>query len=235
MTSHKAPGAGRLGQTLAGFCILAMTAALLAAGCGSSTSVGSSIPFPTPKPTATPGVGSSVSATATPAGPTSVASGSPTLSSDIPPGHSFAEGGGGPLSYTFREEWRRARAAAWAWRSGAYLVEASGNYVNDQGEPNSWALNFISSANPDAAFRVEIDPWGKVTATHVVTGDAVSSLIGPYSKAIPYSIIDSDTAVGIGKTALAASFNLANTNTPSLGLRFSELDGSGPYWTYSLF
>jgi hypothetical protein len=158
-----------------------------------------------------------------------------TLADDIPPGRSIAEGGGGPLSYTFREEWRRARAEAQKWRSGAYLITASGNYVNDDGEPNSWTLKFIDKANADAVLLVDIDPWGKVTQTRELSGSGVASFVGQYTKRIPYSIIDSDTAVGIGKAALAANYPLDKTNDPSLALNFSEVDGSGPYWTYMLF
>jgi len=55
---------------------------------------------------------------------TAVATGTPTTSDqaaagDIPAGRGIAEGGGGPLSYTFREEWRKARPAAQNRRSGA--------------------------------------------------------------------------------------------------------------------
>jgi hypothetical protein len=158
-----------------------------------------------------------------------------TLADDIPPGRGIAEGGGGPLSYTFREEWRRARAEAQKWRSGAYLITATGNYVNDDGLPNNWALKFIDKAAADAVLLVDIDPWGKVTQTRVVSGSGVTSFVGPYTKRIPYAIIDSDKAVGIGKATLASQYPLDKTNEPSLALNFSEVDGSGPYWTYMLF
>ena len=158
-----------------------------------------------------------------------------TLIDDIPPGRAIPEGGGGPLSYTFREEWRRARAEAQKWRSGAYLISATGDYVNDDGLPNSWSIRFIDKAAADAVLLVDIDPWGKVTATREVTGGGVSSFVDKYTKRIPYNIIDSDTAVGLGKAALTAKYPLAKTNHPSLSLSFSGLDGSGPYWTYTLF
>jgi hypothetical protein len=52
---------------------------------------------------------------------------------------------------------------------------------------------------------------------------------------MPYAIIDSDTAVGLGKTALASRYDLAKTKDPRIGLNFSLVDGSGPFWTYTLF
>jgi hypothetical protein len=158
-----------------------------------------------------------------------------TLLGDIPPGRAIPEGGGGPNSYTFREEWHRARAAAQAtWRSGAYLVSASGNFVNNDGVPSSWTLAFIDHPSPDAVLVVEIDPWGKVTSTREITGVGTSSFVGQYTQRVPYAIIDSDTAVGRGRTALASQYDLAQTNFPSLGLNFSLVDGSGPFWTYTL-
>jgi hypothetical protein len=182
-------------------------------------------------------VGSAVASTAATSAPTTNASGTSdqTLTDDIPPGRSIAEGGGGPLSYTFREEWRRARAEAQKWRSGAYLITAFGNYVNDDGLPNSWSLKFIDKVAADAVLLVDIDPWGKVTRTREDTGSAVTSDVGQYTKRIPYNIIDSDKATSLGKAALASQYPLAKTNDPSLTLNFSRVDGSGPYWTYMLF
>jgi hypothetical protein len=158
-----------------------------------------------------------------------------TLIDDIPPGRSIAEGGGGPLSYTFREEWRRARAEAQKWRAEAYLIGAAGDFVNDDGVPSSWTLPFIDKAAADVVLLVEIDPWGKVTQTRQVTGSGVSSFVGQYTRRIPYSIIDSDTAVGLGKAALASRYDLSKTRDPRIALNFSEVDGSGPFWTYTLF
>lgn len=158
-----------------------------------------------------------------------------TLTDDIPAGRGIAEGGGGPLSYTFREEWRRARAEAQKWRSGAYLITAFGNYVNDDGLPNSWSLKFIDKAAADAVLLVDIDPWGKVTQTREASGSGVTSFVDQYTKRIPYAIIDSDTAAGLGKAALASQYPLDKTNNPSLTLNFSRVDGTGPYWTYMLF
>jgi len=182
-------------------------------------------------------VGSAAASTAPASTPATNASGTAdqTLSDDIPPGRGIAEGGGGPLSYTFREEWRRSRAEAQKWRSGAYLITAFGDYVNDDGLPNSWTIRFIDKADADAVLLVDIDPWGKVTQTHEVTGSGVTSFVDQYTKRIPYNIIDSDKAVGLGKAALASQYPLAKTNDPSLTLNFSRLDGSGPYWTYMLF
>lgn len=171
----------------------------------------------------------------TPVGMASPSTANQTLMDDIPPGREIAEGGGGPLSYTFREEWRRARAVALKWRGGAYLITAAGDFVNDDGVPSHWTLDFIDKADADAVFVVEIDPWGKVTQTREVTGGGVSSFVGQYTNRIPYTIIDSDKAVGLGKAALASRYDLAKTKDPRIGLNFSVLDGSGPYWTYTLF
>jgi hypothetical protein len=159
----------------------------------------------------------------------------PSMLRDIPAGRSFAEGGGGPLSYTFREEWRKARAGARNWRSGAYLISAAGAFVNDDGVPSEWTFAFVDRAGPDVVLVIQIDPWGKVTASRQVSGDGLSSFVGQYTNRIPYEVIDSDTAVGLGKAALATRYNLAKTRDPRIGLSFSSTDGSGPYWTYTLF
>jgi hypothetical protein len=87
--------------------------------------------------------------------------------------------------------------------SGADLITATGDYVNDDGLPNSWSLKFIDSPDAGAVLLVDIDPWGKVTQTRQVTGDGVISFVDHYTRQIPYAIIDSDTAVGLGKAALA--------------------------------
>lgn len=160
---------------------------------------------------------------------------SQTATDDIPAGRSIAEGGGGPLTYTFREEWRRARDEARKWRPGAYLITAAGEFVNDDGVPSHWSLYFIDKVDADAVLIVEIDPWGKVSSKRELTGSDVSSFVGKTTKKIPYGIIDSDKAVELGKAALAAKFDLARTKDPRLGLNFSLLDGSGPYWNYTLF
>ena len=154
---------------------------------------------------------------------------------DIPPGRGIAEGGGGPMSYTFREEWRRALAAARAWHSGAYLVSGVGAFVNDDGVPSSWTFDFIDSGSPDAVLIVEIDPWGKVTGTREITGQEASSLLGPHAGRIPYAVVDSDTAVRNAKAALSSRYDLTNTRDPRLALGFSVVDGSGPNWTYTVF
>jgi hypothetical protein len=154
---------------------------------------------------------------------------------DIPPGRAIPEGGGGPNSYTFREEWRRARTAAQTWRAGAQLISATGQYVNDDGQPNSWFVVFLDPSKPDAVLTIDIDPWGAVTDREEVGGSGLISFVNQYTKAIPYSIIDSDQAVQIGKADLATRYNLAKTKEPSLSLNFSRTDGSGPYWTYMVF
>ena len=158
-----------------------------------------------------------------------------TAAGDIPPGREIAEGGGGPVQYTFREEWRKARAEAQKWRSGAYLISATGFFINDEGVPSSWNLKFIDRAAADAVLLIEIDPWGKVTWPREITGQEVSSFVNEFTKPIPYAIIDSDQAVSLGKAELGARYPLAKTKEPSLSLNFSRVDGSGPVWTYMLF
>jgi hypothetical protein len=159
----------------------------------------------------------------------------PAAASQIPPGRQIAEGGGGPVSYTFREEWRRALGTAQGWRSGAYLVTAVGDMVNDDGVPNSWRLTFADKAAPDAVLLVDIDPWGKVTNRREVTGSGATGLVGDSTKPIPYDVIDSDQAVTVGKKELGATYNLAKTKDPLIALNYDRKDGSGPYWSYVLF
>ena len=212
----------RSGRTLSALRVLAALGlvAVLALGCGT--------PGSTKVPTGRPG--------ATAAGPaTPVASDGQAPNQDIPPGREIAEGGGGPVQYTFREEWRRALAEAQKWRSGAYLIEAVGNMVNDEGVPSYWALAFIDKAEADAVLRVEIDPWGKVTRTQEVTGEGVTSFVDQYTRRIPYGVIDSDEAVTLGKAALAARYDLARTRDPRLALGSSEIAGGALHWTYMLF
>ena len=84
-----------------------------------------------------------------------------TPDQEIPPGRAISEGGGGPAQYTFREEWRRALAQAQKWRSGAYLIAAAGEMINDEGVPSRWSLDFIDKADADAVFKVEVDPWAR--------------------------------------------------------------------------
>jgi hypothetical protein len=207
-----------IGRSVAGLVL----ASVLLAGCDSGT---------------VPGVSwaplQSSTATASLLGTGSTSAGASTCV-DIPPGRGIAEGGGGPLNYTFREEWRRARAEAQTWRSGAYLISASGQYVNDDGVPSSWTTVFIDRANADAVRIVEIDPWGKVTSTRTVTGSGIGSFVDANTGRIPCGIIDSDTAVRLGKAALATGRDLSKSKDPRLGLSFSSVDGSGPWWSYSL-
>jgi hypothetical protein len=157
------------------------------------------------------------------------------VAGQIPLGREIAEGSGGPTQYTFREEWRRALATAQKWRGGAYLITATGDMMNDEGVPSSWRLLFIDKAAADALLMVDMDPWGKVASQRELTGSEVGSFVSAYTKPIPYDVIDSDTVVGAGKGALAARYDLAKTKDPRVGLNYSVIDGSGPYWTYTLF
>jgi hypothetical protein len=156
----------------------------------------------------------------------------PSTLDDIPPGRSIAEGGGGPLTYTFREEWRRARAEAWKSRPGAYLVMAAGSYVNDDGVPSSWSMSFLSPG-ADALVAIEIDAWGKVTATKAIAGAEIASRLGGSTGRIPFSILDSDRAVSLGKAALGRVYDLTRTKDPSLGL--NNVAAAGPRWIYTVF
>jgi len=203
---------------------LAAALALAVAGCGGAVW---SVP-PASQSGHSAATGTPVSGTGTPV------SGQTALD-DIPPGRGIAEGGGGPMTYTFREEWRRARPAAQTWRSGAYLVSAGGDFVNDDGVPSSWTFRFVDRASPDAVLLVEMDSWGHVTQTREITGSGATSLVGPHAARIPYAIIDSDTAVASGKATLTSRYDLAKTRDPRIDLGFSDVDGSGPYWTYTVF
>ena len=213
----------RLGRVCA---VLLLALLLVPAGCGGSV---------TQTNPSVSGSGAASTSTVTLATP-SIAPGSPGVNvGDIPAGRSFAEGGGGPLTYTFREEWRKARTEAQKWRAGACLISATSQFVNDDGVPSYWVLVFIDKTNADAVMRITIDPWGKVTKSEEVTGDGVVSFVNKFTKQIPYAIIDSDAATTAGKAALAARYNLDKTKEPSLSLGFDRVDGSGPYWTYMLF
>jgi hypothetical protein len=203
---------------------VAVALAVASGGCSCSVSPNQS-PSGSQAPSGSPSGASTGSVATSTAGATQL--------DDIPPGRSIAESGGGPLTYTFREEWRKARAEAQKWRSGAYLIFASGNFPNDDGVPSTWTLDFIDKAVADAVLLVEIDPWGKVTKTQEVTGGSVSVYVGP-NKRIPYSIIDSDRAVELGKAALATRYDLSSTKDPAITLGFSG-DGGGPYWTYATY
>lgn len=184
-----------------------------------------------------PGGGAGIPGTVKPPGATIPGAPGATsaAASQIPAGREIAEGGGGPVSYTFREEWRRALGTAETWRSGAFLVMAVGQMVNDDGVPSSWRLTFTNKAAPDAALLVDIDPWGKVTSQREVTGAGATSLVGTSAKPIPYAVIDSDAAVANGQEALATSRGLAKTKDPRIALNFDRTDGTGPYWSYILF
>jgi hypothetical protein len=148
----------------------------------------------------------------------------------IPPGRSFAEGGGGPLSYTFREEWRRASEVAKQWRSGAFLVTASGRDVNDEGVPSSWTMMFVDAIPTDEILFVTIDPWGKVTKKETIKTAERTDQLQPGDDRIPFGILDSDMAVAKGKAALAAGAAPVGGNARLL-LSFAR-DDTGPYWNY---
>jgi hypothetical protein len=149
----------------------------------------------------------------------------------IPPGSTFTEGGGGPKSYTFREEWRRALIVAKQWRPGAYLVTASGNNVNDDGVPSGWALTFADAIPTDELLVVHVDPWGQVTSKRTFKTAVVMDLLQPGDAKIPFGIMDSDAAVTAARAALSAKYDLSATKNPTIGLSFAR-DGRGPYWTY---
>lgn len=155
----------------------------------------------------------------------------------IPPGREIAEGGGGPIQYTFREEWRRALVEAQAWRPGAYLVSATGRYINDEGVPTEWRLSFIdapSGADADAVLFVVVDPWGGISETEEVT-ESVSSRVSEFDRLVPVGVLDSDEVVALGREALGSTYDLADAQDPYASVGFSVLDGSGPYWRYGFF
>ena len=211
---------------------MAGLAAALAAGCGSSGASGAvgsgpAASSPTPEGSAGPTPTAGASGTAAPS--------EPGTTSEIPPGRALPGDGGGPVQYTFREEWRRALAQASGWRSGAYLINASGQNVNDEGVPSYWVMVFIDKAAADAVLRLEIDPWGKVTRTEEVTGDGIISFVDQYTKRVPYDVIDSDQVVAIGKPALGAKYNLLKTKDPSIILSSNKITGGDLHWTYMLF
>lgn len=155
--------------------------------------------------------------------------------SDIPPGREIAEGGGGPLTYTFREAWRRALPEARRWREGAYLIAVVGNYINSDGVPSDWRFTFVDSDAPDAGLFVYMDSWGTVTETEEITGDALESNVSPYDSAIPTDVIDTDQVVSIATELLGSRYDLNDTKDPRVALGFSPRDGSGPYWAYTVF
>lgn len=150
--------------------------------------------------------------------------------SSIPPGRSFSEGGAGSKSYTFREEWRRALSVAEVWRSGAYLITASGRNVNDDGVPSTWSMKFVDAIPTDEVLMLDIDPWGTVTQKHLAKTSVITDLVQPGDGRIPLGIMDSDAAVAKCKQALAAAQRPVTGNA-DLGLAFVR-DGSGPFWSY---
>ena len=235
-------GAGRRRSGLAG--ALALVVGLgLVAGCGdsgggsgeetgtsSATSAGeaTATSATADEATAAEGTGSGEDGTAS--------SSAPVNPADIPPGREIAEGGGGPIQYTFREEWRRALAEAQAWREGAYLYEALGRYVNDEGVPSEWRMSFVAgpAAEADAVLIVTIDPWGQVTETEEMT-ESLSSHVSEFDQPVPVEVLDSDEAVTLGRAALGSMYDLGKAQDPYVAIGLSELDGTGPFWRYGFF
>lgn len=62
-------------------------------------------------------------------------------------------------------------------------------------------------------------PPGKVTQGREITGDGVGSFVDAYTQRMPVDVIDSDTAVGLGKAALASRFDPARTRDPRRSIR----------------
>jgi hypothetical protein len=150
-------------------------------------------------------------------------------SQTIPPGRSFVEGGGGPRSYTFREEWRKALLVAQQWRRGAFLVTASGQYVNSDGVPSVWQVKFVDAIPADKILMIEIDPWGNVTSKREVDTSKVTDLLQPGDARIPFGVMDSDAAVTICRKALEAVNKAAATGNASMRLE-CRADKTGPWW-----
>lgn len=170
-------------------------------------------------------------------GEAGAAAAAPVSPNQIPAGREIAEGGGGPIQYTFREQWRRALVEAQAWREGAYLISATGRFMNDEGVPSEWRMSFIDSAtgaDADAVLFVVVDPWGGISETEEVT-ESVSSHVSEFDRPIPVGVIDSDEAVTLGRSALGATYNLQDAQDPYASLGFSVRDGSGPHWLYGCF
>jgi hypothetical protein len=180
--------------------------------------------------TSTPDGSQATTATSTDAGQSD--GGPVPNATSIPVGRSFSEGGGGPLSYTFRGEWKRASEEARRWRPGAFLVTASGRDVNSDGVPSSWTMMFVDAIPTDEILFVTVDPWGKVTKKHAVKTAEMTDQLQPGDDQIPFGIMDSDAAVAKARAALAAS-GVSGEGATQLMLAFFR-DGTGPYWTYML-
>lgn len=150
--------------------------------------------------------------------PGSIPSGTVTRSEDRP-------------SYTFREEWRRAIPVAWKqWDDAAYLVQAFGSYMNDEGVPSEWTMHFRTPANSDIG-TLKIDSWGTVTEWRVMPDRSPNA--GSAARAVPPSIIDSDEAVAIG-TARLAKYPRTSLTDPQLQLLWAE-SGTGIRWYYVVY
>jgi hypothetical protein len=175
-------------------------------------------------PTASATTGASVEATPGPGAAVADAK-------EIPPGQSYPEGS--YTAYTFREVWRQALVAARQWRGGAFLIGATGTYVDERGVPTMWQMRFVSSIPADQILTIDIDPWGQVSAKQVTNTAKVTDQIQPGDQRAPWGIMDSDAAVKVGRQVMATGHDLNLSNNPSLQLSFGR-DGSGPYWTYSV-
>jgi hypothetical protein len=149
------------------------------------------------------------------------------VADSIPDGRAISGDGANP-EYTFRSLWKRAVPGALAWRPDAFLVSASGDFVNNDGVPSEWMMVFRTRATGAKDLRVWIDPWGKVTRTQETAPDDTYG-----TRAVMPNIIDSDEAVAAALPALAERVAPATTKDPRLGLGFK--DGAGPQWYYTAF
>ena len=192
-------------------------AVVLAAGCGGSKA----------------SAGSGSANQGSQAEPTSAASGTGAqrpvdgpvviVPQSIPDGRTIS--GEGNPSYTFRSLWKIALAEALKWKPDAYLVSASGDFVNNDGVPSEWMMVFRTHAPGGKDFRIWIDPWGKITRSEETASD---STLG--TQAVMPTLIDSDEAVAAALPALSKTVAPEKTKDPKLGLGFK--DGAGPYWYY---
>ena len=206
--------------TAATLAALLLTACIVPGGPGSGSTVRG------PSDATSSGPGSSTATESSTQGGDAAGDAVPGAES-IPPGRSFAEGGGGPNSYTFREEWRRASQEAQKWRPGAFLVTASGPNVNNDGVPSSWSMRFVNAIPTDEILVVEIDPWGTITRKHTIRTAEITDQLQPGDAQIPFGIMDSDAAVAKGEEALSGGMS----SNARLLLSFAR-DHTGPYWSY---
>lgn len=218
-------------------CALVLAAAVMAAlltGCSAKESVEST------STATTADSGSGATATeASPTASTAEASAEATPgpgaaipdAKEIPPGQSYPEGT--YTAYTFREVWRQALLTARQWRDGAFLIGASGTFVDERGVPTMWQMRFVSSIPADQILTIDIDPWGQVSAKTIIDTTKVTDQIQPGERKVPWGIMDSDAAVKVCRQVMSTGHDLNLSNNPSLQLSFGR-DRSGPYWTYSV-